>query len=299
MPRILYQHERVIDEDDTGLTLLEISLKHGLPHIHACGGRARCSTCRVIVLAHADNLSPRTPAEEALARRKRFDADVRLACQSRVRGPVVVRRLVMDQEDAELALAGRVSGRERHLAILFSDVRGFTRLSEELLAYDVVHLLNRHFRRLGDAILRHGGYIDKYIGDSIMALFGLDDDDPAAACAGAIRAGLDMVAGMEEVNDYLRRYFGVVLRIGVGIHHGEVVVGELGHPSKMQLTAIGDPVNVASRIESATKEAGVPLLVSDDALRPVAAAARTGRVVDVSLKGKSGVHRLHEVVSLD
>lgn len=301
MPRIEYQHERIIDVDDRGQTLLEISLAHGIPHMHACGGQARCSTCRVMVLAHPENLGPRTAAEDSLARKKGFAPDIRLACQSRVTGPVCIRRLVRDAEDAEVVLAdaAETTGRERKLAILFSDVRGFTSLSERLLAYDVVHILNRHFRKMGEAILHSGGYIDKYMGDGIMALFGLDEDDPALVCAGAVRAGLAMQAGVGEVNDYLRRYFDVELRIGVGIHYGEVVVGEVGHPHKMQLTAIGDPVNTASRIEAATKQADAGLLVSEDVLRHVAGRVRTGRQIHTTLRGKAGSHLLHEIVAMD
>ena len=296
---VCFQNERQV-EGDGGLTLLELSRRHGIPHASACGGQARCSTCRVLVVEHADHLSSPTPAEALLAGRKGFGNCVRLACQVRPLGPVTVRRLVLDDEDLELAQGDgpQAVGAERTLAVLFSDLRGFTPFAEGHLAYDVAHVLNRYFRRMGEEVLRHGGYIDKYIGDGLMALFGLECDDPDVACRSAVACGLDMLAALPGLNTYLARQFGQGLRMGVGVHVGAVIVADLGHPSKRQLTAIGEVVNLASRIESATKEVGVGLLVSADVLARLGPGVRVGKRQTVALKGVQEPRPLAEVLGL-
>src|SRR5205814_4021794 len=122
------------------------------------GGHARCSTCRVLVLEGRANLAPRTEDEVRLAVQKGLEDDIRLACQARVLGPITIRRLVLDDCDHALAAAStpHTSGREVTLAVLFSDIRGFTPFAESHLPYDVVHILNRYFQRTGEAVLRHG-----------------------------------------------------------------------------------------------------------------------------------------------
>src|SRR5215470_6071736 len=114
MATIAYHDGRSVDENDLGLTLLEVSLKHGIPHVHACGGHAACSTCRVMIHRGLENVQPRNPAETRLAALKGFEPDVRIACQTKITGPVCIRRLVLDECDATIAQAekGMTSGRE-------------------------------------------------------------------------------------------------------------------------------------------------------------------------------------------
>jgi adenylate cyclase len=299
MIQVSYENGPTV-EDDPGLTLLQIALKHGVPHVHDCGGHARCSTCRVMVRAGLENVLPRNEPEQRLAAFKGLEPDVRLACQTRVRGPVRVRRLVHDDKDAAIAEAesGGSSGCERPLAILFSDVRDFTPLSEANLPYDVVHMLNRYFLTMGDAVLQNDGYIDKYIGDGMMALFGVSGGDPRSVCLAAVRAGLRMLDNLAELNPYLRDHFGVEFRMRIGIHFGDVVLGQMGHPKKMQFTAIGDSVNMASRIEAAVKGTTANLLVSEAVHGHIRDDVQTGIEVDAVLKGKHGTYRLYEVVRI-
>src|SRR5260370_40784633 len=147
MIKVTYQNGPTSEEVDPALTLPQISLKHGVPHVHECGGHARCSTCRVMIRDGLENVLQRNEAEKRLAEFKGFGADVRLACQTRVRGPVLIRRLVHDDKDAAIAEAEHAesSGCEKALAILVSVIREFTPLSEANLPYDVVHMLNRYF----------------------------------------------------------------------------------------------------------------------------------------------------------
>ncbi len=300
MTRITYQDDITVEEDDSSLTLLQISLKHSVPHVHACGGHARCSTCRVMVREGMDNVLPRNPSEQRLAALKGLEANVRLACQTRVTGPVRIRRLVLDDKDVEIALAeqGETTGCEKPLAILFSDIRDFTPFSEANLPYDVVHMLNRYFLMMGEAVLQNDGYIDKYIGDGMMALFGLSGGSPRETCLTAVRAGLQMLENLAEVNRFLKQHFGVEFGTRIGIHYGVVVLGQMGHPRKMQLTAIGDAVNMASRIESAVKGTTASMLISEDVFVHIQKLVRTGIEVTAALKGKHGTYKLHEVKAI-
>jgi adenylate cyclase len=252
----------------------------------------------VLVMEGLENLSPRTEAEAKLAQLKGFEPNVRLACQTRAFGPATIRRLVWDAKDAELAQSGNCNscGREASLAILFSDIRNFTPFAERNLAYDVAHVLNRYFLVMGGAVLRHGGYIDKYIGDGMMALFGIDGAEPAVASRQAVLAGMDMIRALPSLNDYLSKYVATSIEIGIGIHTGSVIVAELGHPQRRQLTAIGDAVNVASRVESATKQAGAHVLVTQEVAIHLGGEFQLGRQMTTQLKGTSGERVLVEVL---
>lgn len=301
MPTVEFDRERAVEvEDGSERTLLDIAHDAGIPHASACGGKARCSTCRVMVLAHPEHLRPRSEAEEALARRKGFDATIRVACQAVVTGDVKVRRLVIDDEDIKLAVADGAQsiGKDRQLAILFSDIRNFTPFAESHLPYDVIHILGRYFRKVGEPVLAHGGYIDKYMGDGIMAIFGLEREHPRDACLDAVAAALGMLESLRELNVYISGQFDTEFQIGIGVHIGPVIIGEMGHPKKMHFTAIGDTVNVASRIESATKILGAPLLVSGAVREHLGDAATYGITGEVNLKGKTGDHLLSEVTGL-
>src|ERR1700690_855048 len=129
MAKITFQNDKVVETAQTDSTLLEISLSAGIPHVHACGGNARCSTCRVMVHEGLENLHPRNIAEQTLAVRKGLEPNIRLACQARASGDCRVRRLVIDDADADAAIAAaaaRPSGREMKVAILFTDIKDFT-----------------------------------------------------------------------------------------------------------------------------------------------------------------------------
>ena len=301
MPSITYQNEAVI-EVDTSTSILHASLQNGIPHTHVCGGNARCSTCRVLIIDGLENLCPRNEREQKMAQRRNFSPNVRLACQTTLQGDVVLRRLVLDDEDRMLVdqeilgAAPRSVGEERLLAILFSDIRDFTAFSEVHLPYDVIHALNRYFSRVGAIVNRHHGQIDNFMGDGIMALFGVDD--PAHATLNAVRAGLEMLQAVDDMQPYFQSQFKTRLRIGVGVHYGEAVLGAIGTGDRRRLTAIGDAVNVASRIESANKDAGTSFLISQRAYQHAGDQVLTGRSVQLPLKGKTGVFLLHEVIGL-
>ncbi len=284
-------------------TLLAASLRSRIPHVHACGGKALCSTCRVLIVEGLEYCCEPNAKEAAIAKALRLGPSVRLACQTTVRGNVRLRRLVVDNEDIQLVKESKESpgvgpvGETKRLAILFADIRGFTPFAEALSAYDVMHVLNRYFRRMEKAIVRNGGCINAFIGDGLMALFGVED--PMAASLRAVRAALEMLQEMEDLNPYIQMMYGRTLRIGIGIHYGDVVVGTVGVGANQKVTAIGDAVNLASRIEQANKPAGTQMLISENTYEEVKNQIRVRTCCTaVTLPGKSGQYTLHEVLGL-
>lgn len=298
MTRINFQNDAVIEENDLTLSLLEIALKSGISHTHVCGGNARCSTCQVIIKQGLENLLPRNQLELQLAEKKGMEDCIRLACQTRIKGPVTLRRLVIDEFDTNL-LRGQQGnvGHEKHLAILFSDIRGFTDFSERQLPYDVIHVLNRYFQEMGTAVLDHDGYIDKYMGDGLMALFGANETDPLTNCTNAVAAAFQMIQSLDKINQYLKQNFDESFKIGIGIHYGSAVLGNIGHCDKVQYTAIGDTVNIASRIEQQTKNSNAPILISEATYLLIKDKVRTGKILETKLKGKKGIFKLYEIHS--
>ncbi|HEX2256333.1 MAG TPA: adenylate/guanylate cyclase domain-containing protein [Afifellaceae bacterium] len=246
-----------------GPTLLEMSRMFGVPHASVCGGRARCSTCRVRIEDAAPGLAPPAGAEAATLARVNAAQDTRLACQLRPTGDLTVTRLVLPPEARRPLLASALedSGVERTLVILFLDIRGFTSLSEARLPYDTVFLLNRFFAEIGEAVQASGGWIDKYMGDGLMALFGLNQPT-GAACRAALTAAMRIDAALEKLNRELAGELPAPLRIGIGLHVGPLVFGRIGHHASAATTVIGPAVNVASRLESLTKEHGVQIVAS-------------------------------------
>lgn len=246
-----------------GMTLLDASRAAGVPHAAVCGGRGRCSTCRVRLVEGRERVPPASAAERAVLERVGAAADVRLACQLRLAGDLTVTRLlpaaagtrdVMRRMDPN-------QGSERELVVMFADLRGFTRLAETRLPYDVVFILNRFLATMGATIERHGGHVDKFVGDGVMALFGLDDR-PATAARDALAAAAAMADALAELNHELAPTLREPLRMGIALHAGPAIVGEVGWGQAVNLTAIGDTVNTASRLEALTKELGVELVVS-------------------------------------
>jgi adenylate cyclase len=267
--RISYPDGRAITVP-AGWTVLEASWLLGYPHASVCGGRGRCSTCRVSVHAAAGALPPPGPEETRVLARVGAPADIRLACQLRPTGPVQVAPLLDAALPASALLrfrAPRLLGEERSVVIAFVDLRDFTRMSETRLPFDVVHLLNRYFRAMGEAVEEAGGVVDKFIGDGVMALFGTEGPpDEAAACRAAMVAAQAMSLKLAALNQAMAAELGETLRIGIGMHLGPVILGMLGHGRTVGLTAIGDAVNTASRLEAACKQYGAELVVSEAVL---------------------------------
>ena len=247
-----------------GTTVLEASRLNGIPHASVCGGRGRCSTCRVRVHGGGgDVLAPPSPEELRVLRQVAAPEGVRLACQIRPAGDIRVTPLLAAgaQPGDAHARAARLAGGEREIAVLFADLRAFTKFAETRLPYDVVFVLNQYFRAMGRAVEGAGGRIDKFIGDGVMALFGLESG-PEQGCREAIDGARAMAAALDDLNRALEPELAEPLRIGIGIHVGPAIVGEMGYGRSVSVTAIGDTVNTASRLEVMTKEFGCQLVLS-------------------------------------
>ena len=300
MIRISYLPDARDVEASAGDTILHAALRAGIRLTHACGSNARCSTCRVAILEGLDNCAPRTEAEQAMAEHLQFKPMIRLACQTQVMGPMSARRLVLDDEDEEMAVesmsdpVAEGAGEERHVAILFVDIRGFTAFAESLLPYDVIHALNRYYHQVGRIVHRRGGTIDNYMGDGILTVFGLEETERVVSRA--LQAGLDMLQAVEAMKPYFQALHGRSFDIGIGLHYGAVVIGSIGWGAYKRRTVVGDAVNFASRIEAANKTVGSNFLISEDAY------FRAGHEVEVNqcppweIRGKTGVYQLYEVV---
>lgn len=178
------------------------------------------------------------------------------------------------------------AGQKVEITVLFSDIRGFTTMSENAPPEQIVEMLNVHFTVMADIILKHNGTIDKYIGDAIMAFWGapVKTDDHAER---AVLAGKEMLAGLEEVNRILKeRGFEHEIRIGVGINTGTATIGSIGSEIKKNYTVVGDTVNLSSRLESITKEQKVPLLFSEYTYEKIKDKIDCKRVGNVTVKGR-------------
>src|SRR5512144_2430817 len=240
-----------------GFTILEASRFAGIPHASVCGGRGRCSTCRVRVIRGAEHLPAATTEELRVLGRVGAPAHVRLACQVRPPRDVTVVPLVpagAGPADA-VGVGDHREGRELTIAVLFADLRGFTRLAERKLPYDVGFILHRYFEAVGGAIADAGGIVNQFTGDGVMALFGVDGGSEEG-CRQAIRAAAAMVARVHELSRTLADDLTTPLRLGIGIHVGPAVVGRMGYATTTYLTAVGDTVHVAARLEALTKDYG-------------------------------------------
>ncbi|HEX6117963.1 MAG TPA: adenylate/guanylate cyclase domain-containing protein [Dongiaceae bacterium] len=270
-----------------GTSLLEASRIGGIPHASVCGGRSRCSTCRVRVIEGLSLIPPPGEEEQRVLTRIHAAPGVRLACQARPTGPVTIQPLLSPQVTAQKALSGGdvSQGKEQEVAVLFADLRGFTSMAERRLPYDVVFLLNQYFRAMGEAVIAAGGHVDKFIGDGVMAVFGLDGR-PELASGQALDAARRMASAIEIFNAQHHAELKTPFRIGIGIHFGPAIVGEMGFGAALALTAVGDTVNTASRLEGATKEENCQLLVSETVARGAELPAEVGRRCEITLRGR-------------
>jgi adenylate cyclase len=248
---------------EKGMTLLEISQANGIPHTALCGGKGRCTTCRVIVEDGASELPAPSEVEARSLAAVRAPRGARLACQIRPTQPITAFR--MFRADGIRNRAHASQGQERQLAVLFLDMRGFTSRTTGQLPYDIVFLLNRFFDAIVPAITAEGGVVDKYMGDGLLAVF--ETADPASSARAGLMAAADVSRALERFNKQLNAEGSPHIRIGMGLHLGDLVLGEIGAAGTATRTIIGDAVNVASRLEAETKTLGVELLVSEDLLR--------------------------------
>jgi adenylate cyclase len=194
-----------------------------------------------------------------------------------------VAETVLREQDAAVPLG---MGRRQRVTVMFTDIRGFTSMSERLPPEEVVAFLNAYFSRMVGAVFRYDGMLDKYIGDGMMAVFGapiVHEDHALRAVKAAVRMRRELLV----LNAELKARGKPPVAIGIGLHTGECVIGNIGTEQRLDYTAIGDTVNTASRVEGLTKEHGVDILLSADTLAEVRTRVLARPVPGVSLRGRS------------
>jgi adenylate cyclase len=246
-----------------GATVLETLRANGIPHASVCGGRARCTTCRVRVVGGQAQLPPPAGLEAAALARIGAAHGVRLACQIRPVADIsVMPLLAADSRAADGLVRGGMEGSECQVTVVFIDLRDSTTLGEMRMPYDVLFILNQFFNEMTKALVATGGHYSNFTGDGLMALYGLNTPEPAIGAAKALHGAREMLRRLDQLNAHLKGDLKEPLRIGIAVHFGEAIVGAMGPPRSQIVTAIGDTVNTTARLESLTKDYDCPLIVS-------------------------------------
>lgn len=260
---VTYPDEAAV-EAELGMSVLEVSRAASRPHMSVCGGRARCTTCRVWVLRSECELPPPARMEQQALTRIGAPRVLRLACQLRPTGDLTICPLLnpsLVTNAAGAAAQAHEFGEEQTITVLFMDVRGSTQLAESRLPYDVVFLMNHFFAAMAEAVEVAGGHYSNFTGDGLMAIFGLNSS-PRRGARAAMECALGMYEKLAEVNARLADELGAPISVGIGIHSGEAIVGKMGPPKTPILSALGDTVNTTARLEGLTKELNAPVVVS-------------------------------------
>ena len=272
-----------------GSSLLEASHKAGRYHESVCGGRGRCTTCRVRVTSSLTELPKPNKIEQAVINRLEFDQSLRLACQLRPEANIEINPLIKlvnkDKQNLCFSNQENLSGVEKETVIMFCDLRGFTSLSDSRMPFDVVFILNKYFKLVTDAVEENKGRIDKFIGDGVMAIFD-KDETISRNCKNALQGSAKITELLNELNDELSSEDIDPLRLGIGIHCGNAIIGKMGYGDASSDTAIGDTVNVASRLEQLTKDYSCQLIFSSEVAENAQVDKSKLNSVKTKIKGK-------------
>jgi len=285
--RITYPGNRIINAP-AGFSVLEASRWAGIPHESVCGGRGRCSTCRIRVVKGVDLLPAPDPLESRTLRRIFAPANVRLACQLRPLEDLTI-ELLVPQRMAAMSHAARFDaavdgGRELEIVAMFVDLRESTALAAGLLPYDALFLFDRYVQAVTGTIRNHGGRVTSVAGDGIMSFFGLDGT-AASAARHAFAAALDVWNALDGLNDELAGELQAPIRAGIGIHAGMAVVGWVSVDISQSLQFLGDVGNIAAKLEAQSRTLDCTLVASVAALR--LAASTELETVAITILGQS------------
>ena len=273
-----------------GLSVLEASLRNNVPHASVCGGRARCSTCRIRVIGDCSSLPEPSQREAFVLNRVGAGADpaIRLACQLRPESDLSFFQIFLPQITAASLRTSSPSriGEERYLVSMFVDMRGSTRLAEKRLPFDTVFIVNRFLGAVSQAVTECGGQPNQFVGDGELALFGLATG-PQTACRQALRAAAMIAANVEELNQFLKHDLREPIQFGIGIHGGEVIIGDIGYRDHMVFTALGDAVNVTARLQDMTKTLACEAIVSEEVRITAGLPADSLPQQEVAIRGRT------------
>ena len=284
-------------------TLLELALGHEIPLFHECGGRARCSTCRVRIIEHLDNVQPRSAQEDKLAQRMGWEDDIRLACQARVTGDVVVERLVRDTHDIGLLLDEQTQtlpAQEMTLAIMSCELLDFEAFSHRAPPYDQIHLLHRFLSQIGSLVTAYGGRIQSYSSAGFRAFFGLEGGSAVEKCLAAVRTSLRAADRMVVFNRYTQSYFGIEMRLGIGLHFARMVVGQVGgFASHRPLLAIGEAGSLVDAVCRHNNELGTSsILATEEMINVIEEQLSLGNILPDEPVGDDTI-TLYEIFDLE
>jgi adenylate cyclase len=272
-----------------GLSVLEASLRNNVPHASVCGGRARCSTCRIRIIGDCSHL-PEPSQREAfvLGRVGATDPSIRLACQLRPTSDLSFFQLFLPHTVSASSQASNPTriGQERYLVSMFVDMRGSTKLAEKRLPFDTVFIVNRFLGAVSQAVIESGGRPNQFVGDGMLALFGLTASRQDA-CRQALKAAAMIAVNVDELNRFLEHDLIEPIRFGIGIHGGEVIVGDIGYRDHMVFTALGDAVNVAARLQDMTKALACEVVISDEVRTTAGVSADALPEQEVAIRGRN------------
>jgi adenylate cyclase len=234
-------------------TVLESLREAGISHASVCGGRARCTTCRVLVTKGLEMLPPPSRLEARALARIGACPGVRLACQICPTVDICIMPLLAADATGGDGMVG-LGGNERLVTVMFVDLRDSITLGESKLPFDLLYILNQFFSEMTKALHSTNGHCAYFTGDGFMALYGLNANDPAKGAVEALRGSREMLARIDQLNSRLKGDLPSPLRIGIGIHFGEAIVGSMGQPASQTVSAIGETVNICTGLETLTKD---------------------------------------------
>jgi adenylate cyclase len=271
-----------------GATVLETLRQNGIPHASVCGGRARCTTCRVLVTKGLDSLPPPSRLESGALARIGATPGTRLACQICPTTDIsVVPLLAANASAAQGAIRGEIAGSERLITVVFVALRGSEILGKAKLPYDLLYILNQFFQEMTKALDSTNGHYAQFAGDGLMALYGLNADEPGTGAADALRGAREMLARIAQLNSRLRGDLPQPLRTGIGIHFGEAIVGAMGPPASKIISAIGETVSTCARLERLTKKHDCAVIVSRRAAEMAALDVKSREIHQASGDGRA------------
>lgn len=279
-----------------GFSVLEASRSARVPHASICGGRGRCSTCRIRVMAGDHHLAAPSPGEHTVLRRIAAEPGVRLGCQVRPTGDIGVIPLLPPHWPIAAVRYSEwpMPGEERFIVVLMVDMRDSTRMAETRLPFDAVFIVDRFVTAAGLAVDANGGRVSHFLGDGLMATFGLECG-PGEACRQALATLAAIGHNIADLNAVMRAEVGEDIRFGIGAHCGSAIVGGIGYGPIRTFTTLGDAANVASRLETLCKTFGCEAVISHDICRIADIATDKLPMEEARIRGRTAPIQVHPI----